>query len=122
MIERTIKYTDFNGVQREEKFYFHLSKAELLEMETTVSGGFTKNLEKIIAAQDGGTIIQVFKDIVLRAYGEKSDDGRRFMKSPEIAKAFSETEAYTELFMELATDADAATAFVKGVLPNELQR
>ena len=117
MLKKTMTYTDYNGVQRTEDFYFNLTKAEIMEMELTTVGGLSAMIEKIVAAKDGPTIIKTFKDLVLKAYGEKSADGRRFIKSPEIAEAFSQTEAYSQIFMELATDDEAAAKFVNGIIP-----
>ena len=117
MLKKTITYTDYNGVERTENFYFNLTKAEIMEMELTTVGGLSAMIEKIVAAKDGPTIIKTFKDLVLKAYGEKSADGRRFIKSPEIAEAFSQTEAYSQIFMELATDDEAAAKFVNGIIP-----
>ena len=117
MLKKTITYTDYNGVDRTEDFYFNLSKAEIMEMEMGTSGGLSEMINKIVAAQDAPAIIKVFKDLILKAYGEKSPDGKRFIKSDEIATAFSQTDAYSQLFMELATDADAAAAFVNGIVP-----
>ncbi len=117
MLKKTIKYVDFDGNERTEDFYFNLTKAECAEMELAAEGGLAKMLQKIVAAQDSKRIVEIFKDIVLRAYGEKSADGRRFIKSQELKDGFSQTEAYSELFMELATNADAAADFVNSVIP-----
>jgi hypothetical protein len=117
MLKKTIKYDDYNGVERNEDFYFNLSKAELMEMEMSTTGGLTEMIDKVVKAQDAPAIIKIFKDLVLKAYGEKSADGKRFIKSKELATAFSQTEAYSILFMELATDATAAAEFVKGIVP-----
>ena len=117
MLKKTIAYTDYNGVERTEDFYFNLTKAELMEMEMSTTGGLAEMIDRIVKAQDGPAIIKVFKDLVLKAYGEKSPDGKRFVKSDEIAIAFAQTEAYSQLFMELATDPDAAAAFVNGIVP-----
>lgn len=119
MIKKTIKYVDFDGVERVEDFYFHLSKAEAVEMLVSEEGGYEKYIEKIVSTRDNRKIVEIFKDLVLRSYGEKSLDGRRFVKSKELSDAFSQTNAYEELFMELAENADVAAAFVKGVLPQE---
>lgn len=118
MLKKTIKYVDYDGNEREEDFYFNLSKAEIAEMEMSTNGGLDKMINRIIAERDNKRIIELFKDLVLRAYGKKSDDGRRFIKNQELRDDFSQTEAYSELFMELATDADAAAAFVNGIVPN----
>ena len=115
-------YTDYNGNERTEDFWFNLSKSELVEMAYSVEGGLEQVLEKIIRENDKNKIITFFKDLVLRAYGEKSADGRRFMKSDEISKAFSETPAYSDIFMDLATDANAASAFVNGIMPSNLAK
>ena len=117
MIKKTITYTDYNGEERKEDFYFNLSKAELMEMELSVNGGFAEMIQKIVDAKDTPSIMKIFKDLILKAYGEKSDDGKRFMKSEEISQAFAQTEAYSELFMELATDDKAAADFVNGIVP-----
>ena len=117
MLKKTVTYTDYNGSERTEDFYFNLTKAEIMEMELTTVGGLSAMIEKIVAATARPTIIKTFKDLVLKAYGEKSADGRRFIKSPEIAEAFSQTEAYSQIFMELATDDEAAAKFVNGIIP-----
>ena len=118
MFKKTITYTDYNGSERTEDFYFNLSKAELMEMEMSIPGGMKEMLQRIISAQDTGKIIETFKKILLKAYGEKSEDGKRFIKSPEISKAFSETEAYSMLFVELAQDAKKASEFINGIIPS----
>lgn len=120
MLKKTITYEDFNGETRTEDFYFNLTKAELMEMNLTTYGGLDKVIEKIINTQDTPKIVEMFKDIVLKAYGEKSDDGKRFVKSKELSEAFSQTNAYSDLFMSLATDADEASAFINGVVPKDL--
>lgn len=118
MLKKTITYTDYNRVERKEDFYFNLTKAEIMEMEMSTSGGLTEMINRIVAAQDAPAIIKIFKELVLKAYGVKSPDGKRFIKSDELATEFAQTEAYSQLFMELATDADAASAFVNGIVPN----
>lgn len=120
MLVKTIKYTDYNGVEREETFRFNLSKAELTEMELSTEGGFVEYAQKIIAAKDSAKLIELFKEMILKSYGEKTDDGRRFVKSPELSKAFSETEAYVTLYMELSTNEEAAIAFFNGIVPQNL--
>lgn len=120
MLKKTIKYTDFDGEERTEDFYFNLTKAEIMEMNLTTYGGLDKMIEKIIAAKDTPKIVALFKDLVLKSYGIKSDDGKRFIKNDKIREEFSQTEAYSELFMELATNEDAAIGFVNGIVPKEL--
>lgn len=117
MLKETITYVDYNGSERTEDFYFNLTNAEVTEMEMSTTGGLAEMIQKIVAAKDTPAIIKIFKDLLLKAYGEKSADGKRFIKSDEIATAFSQTEAYSQLFMKLATDADAAAAFVNGIMP-----
>ena len=120
MLKETIKYTDYNGVERTEDFWFHLSKAELMEWEMGTTGGLTAMIKRIVDAQDAPAIIKIFKELVLKAYGQKSPDGKRFIKSEELATEFSQTEAYSQLFMDLATDADKAAAFVNGIMPSDV--
>ena len=117
MLKKTIKYTDYNGNERTEDFYFNLTNAEVTEMEMSTAGGLAEMISRVVAAQDAPSIIKIFKELILKAYGEKSADGKRFIKSEEISTAFSQTEAYSILFMELATDADAAAKFVNGIVP-----
>lgn len=123
MLKKTIEYVDYNGVARKEDHWFNLSKAELMEMELGTTGGFAEMIQKVINAQDTPSLIKIFKDLILQAYGEKSPDGKRFMKvvnGVRLADAFAESEAYVSLFMELATDADAATKFVNGIIPADV--
>lgn len=122
MLKKTMTFTDYNGNERTEDFYFNLSKAELSEMELSTTGGLGQMIQDIVAAQDTPRIISIFKDLILKSYGIKSADGRRFIKSKELSTEFSQTEAYSEIFMELATNADAATEFVNGIMPADKEK
>ena len=122
MLKKTITYVDYDGNKRTEDFYFNLSKAEILEMEMTTEGGYAEMIRKIIDAQDAPRLVKLFKEVVFRAYGVKSDDGRRFIKSKELSEAFSQTEAYSDLYMKLATDAQEASDFVNGIMPADISR
>lgn len=122
MLAKKIKYTDYNGVEREEVFHFHLNKAELTEMELSTKGGMSTMLQDIVSADNTKKIVDVFKNMILSAYGEKSEDGKRFIKSEDLATAFSQTEAYSELFIELATDTKSAINFVNGVMPVDMEQ
>lgn len=118
MLKKTITYTDYNGVERTEDFYFNLTEAELVEMEMSTTGGLADMIQRIIKERDNAAICKFFKELLLKAYGEKRDNGKRFAKSEEIALAFSQTEAYSKLFIELASDADLAAKFVNGIVPS----
>lgn len=124
MLKKTIKYTDYNGTEREEDHYFNLTKAEVMEMEMSTSGGLAEMIQNVVQAQDAPAIIKIFKDLILKAYGEKSLDGKYFLKVNDagvpLSIAFSQTEAYSQLFMELATDADKAAEFVNGIIPQDM--
>lgn len=120
MLKKTITYTDYNGVERTEDFYFNLSKAEVMEMEMSIEGGLAEKINKIIQTKDIPSIIKAFKEIVLKAYGEKSADGKKFIKNDELREGFMQTEAYSELFMELATDAEKASDFINNIIPADL--
>jgi hypothetical protein len=126
MIAKTISYTDYNGVERTEKHYFNLNEAEIMEMEMSINGGLAEMIQRVVAAQDQPAIIKIFKDLILKAYGEKSAGGKRFMKEDEngykLCKNFEATEAFSILFMELATDADAAAKFVNGIVPADMAK
>ena len=124
MYKMVEKYEDYNGVERTEEFYFHLNKAELIELQTSFSGGLAETIDKITKTNDQKTLVQIFKDLVLKAYGEKSVDGRRFSKVDDNGRplyySFMETEAYPQIFMKLATDAKEAANFVNGIVPKDL--
>lgn len=121
MYKKAITYTDYNGVERTEDFYFHLSKAELAEMELSKVGGFNEYIQRIVQADDREEIIKNFKDIILKSYGVKDETGKRFVKSKELATEFSQTEAYSELFMELLLNTDSAIEFINNVVPKEVK-
>lgn len=126
MLKKTITYTDYNGVERTEDFYFNLTKAEVMEMEMSKKGGLAESIQRIVAAQDTPAIIAVFKKLVLDAYGERSADGREFLKEDtngyRLSNKFKQTEAYSILFMELATDDKAAAAFINGIVPADMAK
>jgi hypothetical protein len=117
LLKKTITYEDFNGDSVTEDFFFHLSKAELVELELSHKGGLSEALQRIIATDDGKEIVAEFKNIILTAYGQRSPDGKRFIKNQTLREEFESTEAYSTLFMELVTDTDAAIKFINGVIP-----
>lgn len=117
MIAKTMTYKDFNNVERTETFYFNLTPAEAIEMEVMESGGLGVYIDRIIQEQDAKKIIEIFKDLILRSYGVKSNDGKHFLKDEKLRTAFASTNAYSDLFMQLATNAEMASAFVNGIVP-----
>lgn len=121
MLKRSITYEDFNGKTQTEDFFFNLSKSELVELEFDVDGGFADSMQKLVDENNSREIIATFKKLVLQAYGEKSDDGKRFVKSDQLREEFSQTAAYSVLFMELSTDAEVASNFIKGIMPADMQ-
>ncbi len=125
MLKKTIKYTDYNGVERNEDFYFNLSKAEIMDMQLGKTGGLADFISTLVKTQNVPEIIRIFKEIILKAYGEKSADGKRFMKvdndGQPLSLGFSETEAFSDLYMELATDSKAAAEFINGIVPSDMQ-
>ena len=126
MLKKSITYTDYNDEERTEDFYFNLSKAELMEMQMSTEGGLNTKIHKIIETKDVPSIIKIFKEIILKAYGEKSDDGRRFIKIDEngqpLANKFMQSEAYSVLFMELSSDSKAAAEFINGLVPQDISK
>lgn len=122
MYKKTITYPDYNGEEIKEDFYFNLTKAEILEMQLEKEGGLAEKIQAIVDSKNVPELIKIFKELILRSYGKKSDDGKRFIKSPELSREFTQTEAYSELFMELATDSDAASAFINGIIPANLAK
>jgi len=117
MLKKTIKYTDYDGNEREEDFYFNLTKAELMEMELSTEGGLEKLIQQIVSTRDTKKIVEVFKMIILKSFGVKSLDGKRFIKNEQVLEEFTQTEAYSELFTELALDDKAASDFINGIVP-----
>ncbi len=117
MLKKTITYTDYNDRVRTEDFYFNLSKAELMDMEMSTAGGLTQMINKISAAQDYNSLYKLLTNLIRKAYGEKSEDGRRFIKSEEISDSFTQTEAYSALLEEFTTNSNSAAEFVNGIIP-----
>lgn len=117
MLKREIAYTDYNGVERKESYYFNLTVAEVTVMQMSEAGGYAEMLQRIIDSRDGATIMRTIEEFILKSYGEKSPDGRQFIKDEKLSNAFKQTPAYSILFMELVTDAKAAADFVNGVIP-----
>lgn len=122
MLKKTITYTDYDGLERTEEFRFNLTKAELMDMELTTVGTFSKLMQKIIDEKDMVRLAKYFKELILKSYGVKSDDGKRFIKSPELSEAFSQTEAYSELYMELLSNSEYAVKFIQEVMPKDLDQ
>lgn len=120
MIMQTISYTDYNGVERKENFYFNLSKAELMEMETSKQGGLSNYIQSIVDAQDVTKLMGLFKELIIKSYGVKSPDGKRFIKSKEVVDEFIQSEAYSELYVMLASDEQKAITFVNGIIPQSI--
>ena len=120
MLKKTITYTDYNGVERTEDFYFNLKKSEIMEMELSTDGRLSEMIKKIIATKDIPSLMSIFKEFILKSYGEKSPDGKRFIKSKELSESFEQTEAYSELFMELANSDKAAAEFINGLVPPDI--
>ena len=122
MYNKTVTYKDYKGNTRTEDFYFNLNKAELVELELSAKGGLTVMMDRIIAAQDNATLFKIFKDLVSKSYGVLSDDGRKFVKNQEVLDDFMQTEAYSIIFSELATNAEAAAEFFNNVIPQNLAK
>lgn len=122
MIKKTITYVDYNGNERTEDHYFNLSKSEIMKMEMSVAGGLAEMIQRVVAAQDQTAIMKIFEDLIHKSYGVKTPDGKGFRKSPADLDAFVATPAYDELFMELATNAEAAANFVNGIIPADMAK
>lgn len=117
MLKKTITYTDYDGLERTEEFRFNLTKAELVDMELTTAGTFSETMKRIIAEKDIIRIAKLFKELLLKSYGVKSDDGKRFIKSQELSEAFSQTEAYSDLYIELLSNPEEAAKFFAEFAP-----
>ena len=121
MYKKTMTYTDYNGEERTEDFYFNLTKAEITEMELSTEGGLRDKIERITKAKDVPEIIRLFKELIMKAFFIKSTDGKRFIKSEQLSEEFSQTQAYSDFFIELATNSDAASEFVNGIMPSDMK-
>lgn len=121
MYKKTITYTDYFDVERTEDFYFNLNESELMQLQLSTQRGFYNEMQALVDSHDGPKIMSVFNQIILKAYGEKSKDGRQFIKSPEISKAFSETPAYDKFFMEIIEDPKTASEFINGIVPSKMK-
>lgn len=120
MLARKIKYTNLNGEERERTFYFHFSKSEVMEMELSKEGGFEVFIQRIIDTRDQKELVKMFRDLIQESYGIKSDDGEQFIKNEKVLNEFVQSEAYSELYMELATNTDAAIEFINGIFPQQI--
>lgn len=120
MYKKTITYTDYNDEERTESFYFAMNEVELTEMQTSVEGGYGEMIKKFADTEDSAALIGVLKDLILKSYGIKSEDGRKFVKDPEITKEFTQTAAYGAIYMDLATNEKAMSDFINGIIPAKL--
>lgn len=120
MLKKTITYQDFDNNTVSEEFHFHISKAELAKWQLSHEGGLEERIKKIVAAENKSEIIAIFEEIILKSVGIRSDDGKRFSKSDQIRDDFAQTNAYSELFMELVSDADAGVVFIRGIMPSDM--
>lgn len=122
MLKKTITYLDYNDEERTDEFFFHFSRAELIMMDASRAGGMQNYYDRIVREKDQVAIMECFKDLIHRSIGYKSDDGKRFIKTEEFATAFEQTEAYSELIMELLGDSKAAADFFTNILPASLAK
>lgn len=119
MLKKTIKYTNYDGVEQERVYHFNFSRAEVAEMEMRADGGLSKQLQNIVESQDRGVILDIFKDLIQKSYGVKSPDGEQFIKNQQVLDAFVQSEAYVELYMELANNSEKAAEFINAVIPKK---
>ena len=122
MLKKTITYTDYDGMERTEDFWFNLSKTELTKLDAELPGGLLGVLRKIIDKKDRKALVDFIETLILRSYGEKTLDGKRFVKTPEMAEEFMQTPAYDELFMSILSDTDSQTNFINGVIPQSMAK
>jgi len=122
VIKQTVKYTDFNGQEQSQDFYFHLSRPELVRLEVSMEGGFQAYVQQIAQAEKMKELLEVFDKLLEMSYGKKSDDGQRFEKTPEMLAEFKSSPAYEKLWFDLATNAELGAAFINGVMPQGLDK
>lgn len=121
MFKKVITYKDYDGNDKTDTLYFHLNKFEWLELETYTKGGLIENLQHAIETGNAKKTIDILKKIILRAYGEKDPETGTFEKNDDIAIRFSKTDAFSELFYELAYNEEASKTFFLGLIPPELR-
>lgn len=122
MFKKTVTYRDFNDVERTEEYFFHLSTTEVLKLEKNKDGSLSEQLEKIQRDEDEAAMLDMITKLVLLAYGEKSEDGRRFVKSDKLVEEFTETEAYSQIFLDIMTNENELIDFITGILPKEMSQ
>lgn len=120
MFKKKITYTDYNGQERTEDFYFNLSKSELIMLESSTPGGYTAMLQRIIDSKDNTQLMKIFTDLIKMSYGVKSDDGKHFIKNDQVVEDFLNSAAFDQMFTEFFTDENAASNFAKGIIPQEI--
>lgn len=120
MYTKTVEYENYNGEKVKKKLYFSLNKAELLEMEMRTEGGYENYLKRLINSRDNNELTNIFKELILKSYGIKSDDGERFIKTPQLREEFEQSAAYEAFFVDLCLNGDSQTAFVNGIIPAAL--
>lgn len=120
MFKKKITYTDYNGQERTEDFYFNLSKSELIMLESTTPGGYTAMLQRIIDSKDNMQLMKIFTDLIKMSYGVKSNDGKHFVKNDQVVEDFLNSAAFDQMFTEFFTDENAAANFTKGIIPQEI--
>ena len=120
MYKKKITYTDYNGTERTEDFYFNLSKSEMIMLETTTPGGYTGLIQRVIESKDNREIMKIFTDLIRRSYGVKSEDGKHFVKNDQVVEDFMNSAAFDQMFTEFFTDENAASDFAKGIIPSDI--
>ena len=120
MLKKTITYTDYDGNERTETFYFNLSRSEIILLETTTPGGYTAMLQRIIDSKDNIELMHIFTELIKKSYGVKSDDGKRFIKNDQLADDFINSAAFDQMFTEFFTTENAAADFAKGIIPQDI--
>ena len=121
MLRKEVEYKDFDGNDRKDVLWFLLNEVEITEMDLETSGGLVKYMESIIDTNDVNQLITIFKDLLIRSYGERSMDGKHFYKDDKIRNEFVSSAAYPVLYMEMVSDADKAVEFINGIVPSNIR-
>lgn len=117
MYKKNITYTDFNGDERTDAFYFNLSDAEILELQVGYGGDMSRIMSNMLEKRDAKGLLGIITDLIRTSYGEKSSDGKRFMKNQEVKDSFVTTDAYSKLVLELLNDEKEFEKFMTNVIP-----
>lgn len=118
MFKHSVEYVDFNGSDRKEDLYFHLSLPEVTRLEAEIGMGLEDYIKGLTTNQELNTLLAFLERMLLSSYGQKTSDGKSFIKSQVIREAFEYSQAYAEIFEQVLSNPDLARKFGENVADN----